>query len=404
MIDSRIDPDQSLRELAEQRLKRLRETMRAMDTEVMLILDSVNIQYATGATNMTIFSTRTPARYLLLCADGPCVLFDYFGCEHLAEPFATIDEIRPARGLCHVSSGADAAGQANAFADEIVAVLGDSGVSVARLAVDRFPFVAIDALRARGFQLHDADPVLAAARRIKLSAEIEMMREAMRRVTAATAQMAAHIEPGRRETDVWADFIGPFMADEGRYVTTRLVQSGDRSFPYFQEAGARRIDSGDLLCFDTDAVGYAGYCVDFSRSFLCGDEAPSDRQVELYTRAYEQLEHNIELIRPGAGFRDIAAAAWQVPSEHQDSRYYCVAHGLGMSGEFPNIPHLRAGQSYPIDGVLEAGMVMCVESYIGCARTRQGVKLEEQLLLTDSGFERMSAGVPFEPRLMSQSF
>lgn len=391
-------------EVADARQQRLRASMREFDVPVLLVLDSVNIQYATGATNMTIFSTRTPARYLLLFAEGPCILYEYFGCEHLAEGLDTIDEIRPARGLCFVSSGGDPQGQAAAMAAEIAAAVRAAGLAVERLALDRFPFAAIDALRARGFQLSDADAVFSAARRIKLAAEIEMMREGMRRVVDATLAMAEKIEPGRSETEIWADFIGPFIAAEGKYISTRLLQSGPRSFPYFQESGARQVQAGELICFDTDAVGYAGYCVDFSRSFLCGDEPATPQQQDLYLKASEQLEHNIGLIKPGASYREIAAAAWPVPPEHCDSRYYCVGHGLGMSGEFPNIPHPVAGVPYPLDGVVEAGMVLCIESYIGSARSAQGIKLEEQLLVTETGVERMSSEVPFDERLMPRLF
>ena len=390
--------------LALARQQRLREFMRAANTPVMLILDSVNILYASGASNMTIFSTRTPARYLLLFAEGPAILYEYFGCEHLASGLETIDDVRAARGLCFTSSGGEPERQAKAFAEDIRRAVIDAGLSVGRLAVDRFPWMATDALRAHGFELSDADAVISRARRVKLVAEIDLMREAMRRVVEATAEMAQHIRPGRSESEIWADFIAPFIAAEGRYVTTRLLQSGARSFPYFQEAGDRRIGSGELLCFDTDAVGYGGYCVDFSRSFLCGDDAAGSAQRDLYQKAREQLEHNMALIRPGAAYRDIAAAAWPVPPQHQDSRYYCIGHGLGMSGEFPNIPQVVEDGDYPLDGELEPGMVICIESYIGCARSGQGVKLEDQLLVTAEGTERMSANAPFDDRLMSPVF
>ena len=59
---------------------------------------------------------------------------------------------------------------------------------------------------------------------------------------------------------------------------------------------------------------------------------------------------------------------------------------------------------YPLDGELEPGMVICIESYIGCARSGQGVKLEDQLLVTAEGTERMSANAPFDDRLMSPVF
>jgi Xaa-Pro aminopeptidase len=51
------------------------------------------------------------------------------------------------------------------------------------------------------------------------------------------------------------------------------------------------------------------------------------------------------------------------------------------------------------DGVVEPGMTLCVESYIGEEGGREGVKLEQQLLITDDGQELLST-FPFEPALL----
>ena len=388
--------------LALARQERLRKVMRQQNVPVVLILDSVNILYATGASNMPIFSIRTPARYLLLIADGPSILYDYFGCEHLSNHLPTIDDVRPARGLCHVSSNADPQTQAIAMAAEISFAVRDAGLEVDQLAVDRFPYHCIDALRAEGFYLSDADSIFSQARRIKLPGEITLLREALNRVAAAAGEMEAKIEPGRSETEIWAEFSRSFVANEGRYLTTRLLQSGTHTYPYFQEAGAHKMESGDLLCFDTDAVGYAGYCTDFSRTYLCGDEPASTAQKDLYRKAYEQLEHNISLIKPGVSYQQIGECAWPIPPEHNASRYYCIGHGLGMSGEFPNIPHSTPGQEYPIEGEVEVGMVLCIESYIGSEKSGQGVKLEDQLLVTELGIKRMSEMMTFDDRLLTK--
>jgi len=389
-------------DLAIQRQQRLRETMRLFNTPVLLILDSVNIRYATDASNMTIFSSRTPARYLLLFAEGPSILFEYFGCEHLADDLPTIDDVRPAQGLCYVSSGGNPMAQAKTMASEIANAVKDAGLDIDRLAVDRFPYTAIDALRAEGFRLTDADAVFSSARKIKLDGEVSLIHEALQRVVNAASHMQASIEPGRSETEIWADFAQPFIATQGQYISTRLFQSGPRTFPYFQEANERIVQAGDLICFDTDAVGFAGYCTDFSRTYLCGDKPATSTQKTLYARAKDQLDHNVELIKSGSAYREIAEKAWEVPEQHRASRYYCVGHGLGMSGEFPNIPHIQPDKPYPIEGEIEPGMVICIESYIGSEAAAQGVKLEDQLLVTDNGVERMSAVVPFDERLMSK--
>ena len=383
------------------RHQHLKASMRALGVPVAVVLDPVNILYATGARNMTVWTARTSARYLLVFADGPTILYDFFGCEHLAQGLPTLDEIRPALGLCHVSSGAAPEAAGRAFAAEVDSLVRQHLGNERLLAVDRFPFQTIDALRALGYTLRDADPVFAHARSTKLAIELPCIREAVRRVEVAAAEMQAQIEPGRTEMQVWGEFQRRFIAQEGHYISTRLMQSGPRTFPYFQECGARVMAAGDLVCFDTDALGYLGYAVDFSRTFLCGTVAATEVQRSLYGRAREQLECNIGLIRPGVAYEEIAGRAWAVPQEHQQSRYYAVGHGLGMSGEFPNIPHRKPGVAYPLPGHVQSGMVICIESYIGSASAGQGVKLEEQLLVTDSGVERLSS-MPFDARLMAR--
>lgn len=69
-----------------------------------------------------------------------------------------------------------------------------------------------------------------------------------------------------------------------------------------------------------------------------------------------------------------------------------------MCDEYPQVkPSFRGPVAY--DATLEAGMVICVESYIGAVGERDGVKLEEQLLVTSDGYELLST-YPFEERLL----
>ena len=88
----------------------------------------------------------------------------------------------------------------------------------------------------------------------------------------------------------------------------------------------------------------------------------------------------------------------KVPDEHQASRYYCIGHGLGMSGEWPNIPHDEPGVDYPLDGRVEPGMIICLESYVGSEESGEGVKLEDQFPILDDRVENMST-YPFDERL-----
>lgn len=395
-FDADSDLDAGTPSLYAARMAHVRAHLARTDVDALLICDPNDIFYTSGAMNMQIFCARTPARYLLVVDGGPAILFEYRGCEHLAAGLATIDEIRLGVGLDHVSSGGDAAGSARELAREVVAELARHGAR--RVAVDRFPFTSTDALRRAGLDLVPADSVLTPARAIKLDSEIPYLREAMRRVEGAVARLEDAAEPGMTESEVWAHFHFELMAKDGQHTVTRLFQSGPNTFPYFQEAGRRRLQAGELLALDTDANGYENYCVDFSRTFLCGEGDSTAEQRRLYGRAREQLEWNASLLRPGIEFADLAARAWLVPDEHQASRYYCIGHGLGMSGEWPNIPHAEPGTPYPLAGCVEPGMVICIESYVGSEASGQGVKLEDQFLILDNGVERMST-YHFDERL-----
>ena len=105
------------------------------------------------------------------------------------------------------------------------------------------------------------------------------------------------------------------------------------------------------------------------------------------------------ILKPGMTFREYAEQAWDIPEKYYSNRYYLSAHGCGMTGEYPYLYH---GGDFPnagYDGVIESGMVICVESYIGEEGGREGVKLEQLVLITESEIEVLSK-FPFEETLL----
>ena len=381
------------------RLERLRSYMRKANLPVLLTLDANHIFYATGARNMMLFGLRSPSRYLLVFESGPTVLYEYAGGEHLARPLPTVTQVKPAIGLSFLGSGGQPADASERFAREIAATVHALDPTIDVLGLDRFPYAATDALRRHGFHLRDSDEAFIPARAVKLPIEIPYMREAMRRVEEGVQRLERAIQPGRSETEVWGEFWFDFMQKDGQYLSTRLFQSGPRTFPYFQEcSNAKVLQAGELLCLDTDAQGFEGYAVDFSRSFLCGDGAPSAEQRALYQLAQEQIASNAALLASGMAFEEFARRAWRCPDKYRPHQYGLLGHGLGLAGECPNIPHFEAGTPYPLTGHMEPGMVICLESYIGSQSSGQGVKLENQYLIHETDVECMS-GYPLDARL-----
>lgn len=372
-----------------ERLNRLRRTMESLDVTAVLTADPANVVYATGVRNMTVFSMMGAFRFVLVLAEGPVVLWEFAGCEHLAASAPSITEVRIAPDLTP-ASGSRWAESTEGFAREVADLVKVQPFGGRRLAIERFDHHVTDALRAQGCELTSATEVFASARRIKTAGELAVMGSAMDIVTAALETMRERIEPGRTEVEVWAELHRGLIAQNGEFISTRLAQAGSRTFPYFNEAGTATISSGDLFCVDTDAIGPGGYGADFSRTFVCGDRHPSPVQQSIFSMALEQLRHNASLLAPGRSYESFARSAWAVPARFAPYRYYCLAHGLGLTGEPPYIPVYDASRPFPVSGAFEPGMVICIESYIGDPESHQGVKLEDQYLITEQGTELMS--------------
>ncbi|MDO0945643.1 M24 family metallopeptidase [Chromohalobacter israelensis] len=373
------------------RLQRLRQQMRHHALDAVILFDPINIRYACGVRNMQVYSQRNPARYLYVAADGPVVLFEFSACLHLAANAELLDEVRPARAVMPQYSGPRCAAHTQAFVDDIRGLFARSHAQGQRLGIESAPTGAIEALGQAGFELTDAATVVEGAKSIKSVDELALIHRSVTLTEAAMTHMEAALRPGMSENELWSIFNQHVLATGGEYAETRLLSSGARTNPWFQECSDKIIAPGELVAFDTDIVGCFGYYTDFSRTFhVPGAGAPNAEQKALYRMAADQLERNIALLRPGMSFRDYSRQAWPIPDGYRENRYLDIVHGCGMTGEWPLIAHDMDWDDVGYDGDIEPGMTLCVEAYIGHRGGTEGVKLEEQVLITEDGIDRLS--------------
>ena len=111
--------------------------------------------------------------------------------------------------------------------------------------------------------------------------------------------------------------------------------------------------------------------------------------------AHEQIQHNIGILKPGKTFREVSEEAWPIPEEFLSNRYGSLIHGVGLADEYPSLKHWVDWEAKGYDGRLEEGMTLCVESFIGVEGGKEGVKLEEQVLVTADG-ARLLSSYPME--------
>ncbi|MGI9318193.1 MAG: M24 family metallopeptidase, partial [bacterium] len=203
------------------------------------------------------------------------------------------------------------------------------------------------------------------------------------------AKMREALRPGITENALWAKLHEANISLGGEWIETRLLSSGPRTYPWFRECSMRTIEDGDMVSFDTDLIGPYGYCSDMSRSWVCGDK-PTSEQKRIYALAWEQIQHNCSILKAGMSFREVSELAWKIPPEFADSRYSSLIHGVGLADEYPSIKHAHDLDKKGYEGMVEANMTLCVESYIGSEKSGEGVKLEEQVLITRDGCELMT--------------
>ncbi len=394
------EPQIDMARLRHYRLARVREQLKRFDYAACVLFDPINIRYATGTRNMQIWTQHAPERYAFVPAEGPVILFDSTACKRPPSAIDTVEEWRPATTWYFEVKGARVDEAAARWAAEVAELTRRHGGGSRRLALDRIGPAGILPLQGHGLELCDAQAPLELARAIKSPEEVACMSIAIAACEAGMARMRQALEPGITENALWSLLVQANFELGGESMETRLLASGGRTNPWYQECGEKLIRAGEVVAFDTDLIGPFGYCVDISRTFHCKPGRPSDEQRRLYTTAYEQLQYNTALIRPGMSFREYAEKSWPIPDEFVASRYGLVAHGVGMADEYPDIVNPQDWETGGYDGVIEQNMTLCVESYIGAAGGAEGVKLEEQVLVTADGVQLLST-FPFEAELLA---
>lgn len=381
------------------RLGRVREQMQRYGVDAVILSDPINIRYATGARNMQVFCQRNaPSRYLLLTADKS-ILFEFTGCLHLGRGFETIDEVRPSKTASFVAAGPEIHVREKAWAIEMADLIEELVGKGATVGLERLNAGTAIALKDCGLRIVDAQQPVEMARSVKSSEEMKCVNASLRATEHGVAKLREAIRPGMTENELWSVLHQSVIARNADYCETRLLNAGGRTNPWFQETSSNVIGENELIALDTDVVGCHGYYSDFSRTFHSGPGKPTATQRELYKVAYEQVLSNMDILHAGMSFRDYADRAWDIPEKYYENRYYLSAHGCGMTGEYPYLYHRGDFPDAGYDGEIVAGMTICVESYIGETGGGEGVKLEQQVLVTDAGIELLSR-FPFEEELL----
>jgi Xaa-Pro aminopeptidase len=248
-------------------------------------------------------------------------------------------------------------------------------------------------------------PLLNTIRMVKESAELEALQKAIDITERAFRRVLSFTKPGVSEFEIEAEFIHEFIKRRsGGFAYTPIIASGANACVLHYISNELPCQDGDLLLLDVGA-SYGNYNADMTRTIPVNGRF-SPRQKEVYLAVQSVLDFASELMKPGIFWVDYQKEVERFMEgqlidlglfsrkdvEKQDpnaplfKRYFMhgVAHHLGLD------VHDVWDKYKPF----EAGMVLTCEPGIYIREEGLGIRLENNLLITENGTDNLMKHIP----------
>jgi Xaa-Pro aminopeptidase len=254
---------------------------------------------------------------------------------------------------------------------------------------------------------HRSQPILKKLAMIKSPLEVEIMQKAINITGDAFKRVLEFVQPGVMEYEVEAEITHQFIRNGANgHAYEPIVASGSNSCILHYVKNNQKCKEGDLLLMDFGAE-YANYAADLSRTIPVSGQF-TDRQRKVYDAVLSVMKGAKELLVPGTILEDYHKEVGKMmesalldlklltPSdvEKQDPSYpaykkyfmHGTSHHLGLD------VHDLANRYDPI----QAGMVFTCEPGIYIREEGIGIRLENDILVTDAGPVDLMANIPIE--------
>jgi Xaa-Pro aminopeptidase len=237
--------------------------------------------------------------------------------------------------------------------------------------------------RVSGVSIEDQTQLLIRHRATKSGTEIALMRRAVEATVEGYTAALATIAPGKSERDMDRALTEVFQHHGGTHAYNPIVGSGLNAtvFHYMDNNGP--LNNGELVLIDAGAA-ISGYAADVTRTFPVSGMFTLE-QKHLYNLVLEAMETAIILLKPGVHMweADNAARAVFAKAGYPDAYPYSIGHPLGLD----------VHEAAP-DGPLLEGMVVTIEPGIYLPEQKIGIRIEDDLLITKTGAENLTASIP----------
>ena len=250
-------------------------------------------------------------------------------------------------------------------------------------------------------------PIMDYLRSVKEPEEIEMMQEACNITAKAVDRALKFIKPGVMEYEIEAELMHEFLRNRSRgFAYTPIIASGFNACVLHYIENNQECKEGDVILMDIGAE-YGNYASDLTRSIPVSGKFTS-RQKEVYNAVLSVMKDAMDLLKPGVLLADYHKQVGELMT------IQLLKLGLISQAEVDNEnPDWPAYKKYFMHGTshyigldvhdvgswykpIEAGMVFTVEPGIYIREENLGIRLENDILITENGYRDLMAHIPLE--------
>lgn len=244
--------------------------------------------------------------------------------------------------------------------------------------------------------LASVHPLMTSLRMKKCDFEVQQVQKAIELTKQGLDAIMDHLKPGMMEYQLASIFAHTirFQGADGNSFPTIAAAGQDAVILHYVENN-KAVENGDLLLLDLGAQ-YQEYCADISRTYPVSGKF-SEAQKKYYNMVLKAMDEVIAIMKPGVPFtalnikcREVLAELLIADGLIEDaeglSRYYYhgVSHHLGLD------VHDLSDR----EGLLAPGMIFTVEPGLYIAEKHIGIRIEDDILITETGCVNLSSAIP----------
>ncbi|AJA47965.1 Xaa-Pro aminopeptidase [Clostridium pasteurianum DSM 525 = ATCC 6013] len=344
----------------EDRLKKLRESMKLKDLDAVLVIGDPNRNYLSGFTGDESFSIITDNKALFIT--------DSRYTEQAR------NEVKDYEILEYKGAFPD-------FFSDIIKKLNVKKIGFEDNVVSYELYSKISGKTEA--QLVPMKGIIEEIRLIKDKSEIESIKKAADIADKAFSHMLKFIKTGMSEREIGLELEFTMKKLGAKDLSfPSIVASGVRSSLPHGKATDKIVENGEFLTLDFGCI-FEEYCSDMTRTVAIGE--PDDKLREIYNVVLEAQEKVLKVIKPGVKANVVDSVAREYISEKGYGSYFGHGLGHGVGREIHEAPRL----SPMSETILKEGMIVTDEPGIYIPEFG-GVRIEDLVLVTKDGCETLS--------------